>query len=74
MDTEERFEPNVFKRRAVSPSLSNSPKLAQSPPVGGNGGGKRLNFQGFSGMSFACSLGKYAADADRWIKIPTMAS
>lgn len=48
MDTEERFEPNVFKRRAVSPSLCNSPKLAQSPPVGGNGGGKRLNFQGFS--------------------------
>jgi hypothetical protein len=44
---DERFEPNVFKRRAVSPGLSNSPKLAQSPP---NNGGKRLNFQGFSGM------------------------
>ncbi|KAF8535981.1 hypothetical protein BDD12DRAFT_749949 [Trichophaea hybrida] len=43
---DERFEPNVFKRRAVSPGLSNSPKLAQSPP--NNGAGKRLNFQGFS--------------------------
>lgn len=43
---DERFEPNVFKRRAVSPGLSNSPghKMAQSPPTG-----KRLSFQGFSG-------------------------
>lgn len=49
---DERFEPNLFKRRAVSPGLSNSPKLAQSPPThGGNGGGKRLNFQGFSDTS-----------------------
>lgn len=44
---DERFEqPNVFKRRAVSPGLSNSPKLAQSPPMAGTG--KRLNFQGLN--------------------------
>jgi hypothetical protein len=45
---DERFEPNVFKRRAVSPGLSGSPILAASPPLGGGGGGKRLNFQGMS--------------------------
>jgi hypothetical protein len=50
---EERFEgPSIFKRRAVSPGHSHSPKLAQSPPLNTpSGGGKRLNFQGFSGTS-----------------------
>ena len=48
---DERFEPNVFKRRAVSPGVSNSPKMAQSPPAG-----KRLSFQGFSG-EFGCMFG-----------------
>lgn len=48
---DERFEPEFFKRRAVSPGLSHSPILAASPPLtGGNGGGKRLNYQGMSGM------------------------
>lgn len=47
---DERFEPEFFKRRAVSPGLSHSPILAASPPLSGaNGGGKRLNFQGMSG-------------------------
>ncbi|RPB16839.1 hypothetical protein P167DRAFT_570018 [Morchella conica CCBAS932] len=46
---DERFEPEFFKRRAVSPGLSHSPILAASPPLSGaNGGGKRLNFQGMS--------------------------
>ncbi|RPA96715.1 hypothetical protein L873DRAFT_1791504 [Choiromyces venosus 120613-1] len=49
---DERFEPNVFKRRAVSPGLSGSPILAASPPLGGGGGGKRLNFQGMSANVF----------------------
>lgn len=50
---DERFEPEFFKRRAVSPGLSHSPILAASPPLGGgNGGGKRLNFQGMSGKGF----------------------
>lgn len=46
---DERFEPEFFKRRAVSPGLSHSPILAASPPLGGGNGGKRLNFQGMSG-------------------------
>lgn len=50
---DERFEPEFFKRRAVSPGLSHSPILAASPPLGGgNGGGKRLNFQGMSGKRY----------------------
>ncbi|KAL7276905.1 hypothetical protein RUND412_000097 [Rhizina undulata] len=43
---EELFEPNAFKRRAVSPGLSHSPILGASSPAGVFGGGKRLNFQG----------------------------
>ncbi|KAI5778374.1 hypothetical protein EDC01DRAFT_674037 [Geopyxis carbonaria] len=45
---DELFEPSVFKRRAVSPGLSNSPIMAQSPPTGSISGGRRLNFQGLS--------------------------